>query len=267
MKKLNTNFENRWSNYRKANNEYPQVRAAEMSTLVGLADIAGNEKVLEIGTGNGIVTLAIAKMLTNGGDIITIDATQENLDAINKKNKVLQLPITTQPETIDYNLPFDDNSFDKVITLAALHHHDNRNDKTGHTGRQKILKEIYRVLKPGGKLILGDPAYDTDTQRYFDTIDNPIHVYPTGHPHDFPTEDLIRTLCTNAGFKDVTFALKETPWVFENEEEAAVFLQTIHNAKCSKEESLELAKKYLGHGYIDGKFYLGWSLFFLTAIK
>ena len=42
------------------------------------------------------------------------------------------------------SLPFEDNTFDGLITVASYHHLDNDND------RKKTLDEMYRVLKPGG---------------------------------------------------------------------------------------------------------------------
>jgi ubiquinone/menaquinone biosynthesis C-methylase UbiE len=50
---------------------------------------------------------------------------------------------------LDNNLPFEDSSFDVVTMLAVLEHIEKE---------QQILKEIYRVLIPGGKLILTVPS-------------------------------------------------------------------------------------------------------------
>ena len=98
-------------------------------------------------------------------------------------------------------------------------------------------------------------------------IDNPIHCYPSGHPHDFPDEEKIVALCKEIGFKNIKFKVEQVPWQFENEKKAALFLNKLHNAKCSPEESLNIAKKYLSHWHEKGIFYLEWQLFYLTAEK
>jgi hypothetical protein len=44
-------------------------------------------------------------------------------------------------------------------------------------------------------------------------------------------------------------------------------VHTIHNAKCTAEESFEVAKNVLGFKKVNEHYELGWELFFLTAIK
>lgn len=51
---------------------------------------------------------------------------------------------------LNFGLPFPDNEFDAVVSLANLEHMERP---------EKILKEIKRVLKPGGRLILTAPTF------------------------------------------------------------------------------------------------------------
>ncbi len=46
------------------------------------------------------------------------------------------------------NLPFDDNTFDAIISIASYHH------LSSHERREQALKEMYRVLKPNGKILI-----------------------------------------------------------------------------------------------------------------
>ncbi len=138
---------------------------------------------------------------------------------------------------------------------------------TGTTGRQRALDEFYRVLREGGILVICDVAHRTAPQRYFDAIDNPVYCHPRGHPHDFLDEDVAKELCQKAGFKDVKFEIERVPWIFDDEEQTKEFLHTIHNAKCSPEESLEIAKQHLPYTEIGGRKQIGWELFYLTAKK
>jgi ubiquinone/menaquinone biosynthesis C-methylase UbiE len=47
-------------------------------------------------------------------------------------------------------LPFEDNSFDVVVFSLAIH------NIKGHAGPEKAVDEAVRVLRPGGRLLIGD---------------------------------------------------------------------------------------------------------------
>src|SRR3989338_2268498 len=256
----------RWENYRVANSKFPKVRIRELTRQLELTNPQNGETIAEVGTGNGYLTFALACKVGKNGRIITYDYQKSNLDFVNNHNKN-GLPITTIHQNIDYDFELSNESVDKVSSIATLHHYDDRSNETGTNGREKAIKEFYRILKKEGKLIIGDVAQGTPSQRHFDSIDNPIDCAPLGHPHDFLTERLARELCSKAGFRNVKFKIEKVPWEFESEKQAQQFLHTIHNAKCSPQESFEHAKKTLKWWKEGNKFYLGWELFYLMAEK
>lgn len=256
----------RWENYRLANTRFPCVRQIELSRHLDLTNPREGETILEVGTGNGYLTFELAKAVGKSGRVITCDYQKPNLDFVERVNKG-RFQITTIHQNLDYKLAIPDASVDRISTLATLHHYDDRSKFTGTQGRQRALNEFYRVLSNGGVLIVGDVADGTHPQRYFDAINNPRYCHPRGHPHDFLDEKLATALCRSAGFNEITFAIENVPWVFDNEEQAKEFLHTIHNAKCAPEESLELAKQHLPYFQEEGKIKIGWQLFYLTARK
>lgn len=256
----------RWENYRLANTKFPRVRAKELARQLELTNPQKGETIAEVGTGNGYLTFALAHKVGKNGRIFTYDYQKSNIDFVNEHNKK-RLPITTIHQATDYDFELANESVDKISSIATLHHYDNRSTGTGTKGREKAIREFYRILKKGGKLIIGDVAHGTASQRHFDSIDNPIDCAPSGHPHDFLTEKLARELCENAGFNNIKWNIEQVPWEFESEEQAQRFLHTIHNAKCSPKESFEHAKKKLRWWKEDNKFYLEWELFYLTADK
>ena len=126
-------------------------------------NLSGNEKVLDVGCGHGLMLIGAAKRLT-GGKAYGIDiwdsadqssnsarATMQNAQAEGVKDRVdLQ-------DGDARMIPFPDNSFDIVLSSWVIHNMKAESD------RSKAISEIVRVLKPGGRLAITDishvPAY------------------------------------------------------------------------------------------------------------
>jgi ubiquinone/menaquinone biosynthesis C-methylase UbiE len=258
----------RWENYRLANSSKPAARENELRQIFSLLSPKEGERILEVGTGNGYLTFPIAEAVGDSGEVVTIDAVDKNLqDVVNKNTR--NLPI--KPIYFDPNgsiiLPINIGEFDAVASIATLHHFDSRKKGTGESGRIKALTDFYRVLKLEGRLVIGDVVHGAISQKYFDAIDNPEHCFPEGHPHDFFSPERLKQVLSEIGFKDIKIEVKRVPWQFVSSEEAKNFVHTIHNAKCSADESFEMAKKYLGFEKNGDHYELGWELFFVTAKK
>lgn len=102
-------------------------------------------KVLDIGCGRGYYT-KLTSLFPFVKEIQSIDANPEYVKRA-KKNVGNDKRITIQTGSI-YKLPFKDNYFDSIIASEILEHLDD--DK-------KALKELYRVLKKGGILLVSVP--------------------------------------------------------------------------------------------------------------
>lgn len=258
---------NRWNSYRKANGKFPKVRKQELNLMLTKVNPKTKEVIVEAGTGNGYLTFPIARQVGNMGKIITYDIVEENLMEVKELNKKLKLPIEVKKQKDTYEFEEKDESVDKVVSIAAFHHYDDRSENTGFSGRLRALKEFNRILKNGGKLIIGDVGKNMVSAKYFDAINNPAYCYPTGHPHDFLDKNEMEKLCSQSGFIIESYEVVHVPWTFDSEEQVKEFLHTIHNAKCSPEESLRHAKKYLKFWKEGNKYYLDWELFYLIARK
>jgi SAM-dependent methyltransferase len=120
-----------------------------------LAPEAG-ERILEIGPGTGYYTLDMAEWVGPQGAVEIFDLQQEFLDhtmaAAERSGLSNVVPI--QGDATD--LPYGDDSFDAVVLTAVL---GEIPDRAG------ALREIERVLRPGGRLVVGelfgDPHFTT----------------------------------------------------------------------------------------------------------
>lgn len=98
-------------------------------------------KVLDVGCGNGYVLFQYAR---NGAEVTGVDLTATAID-LSRKRFALGGLAGTFVEIDGEHLPFLDDHFDIVCSMGVLHH---------ISTPQTIVDEIYRVLKPGGRLIV-----------------------------------------------------------------------------------------------------------------
>jgi len=256
----------RWQNYRRANAERPEARERELKHLFLLLDPQAGEAVWEAGTGNGYLTVPLARAVGDAGRVLTTDVMPDNIAHVQRLNGTLGLPI--EALLLGAGEPLRRRrEFDAVASIATLHHYDNRSQGTGDRGRRAALSNFYEALRSGGRLVVADILHGTRTQRYFDAIDDPRLCAPHGHPHDFFTRDELESAARDAGFGDISITVEFVPWQFTSLSAAHEFVHTIHNAQVSPEESFALAERLLGAERTPTHHELGWELFYLTARK
>jgi ubiquinone/menaquinone biosynthesis C-methylase UbiE len=110
-------------------------------------DPRGGERVLEIGPGTGYYTLDLARWLVPGGSVEIFDLQQDFLD--HTMNRVVEAGLTNVHSTQGdaTSLPFEDDSFDAAVLTAVLGEIPDQDAAMG---------EIARVLKPSGRLVVGE---------------------------------------------------------------------------------------------------------------
>ena len=109
--------------------------------------IKPGDSVLDVGCGTGEVTI-LAKMRAKNGKVYGIDPAPEMITVARKKAARKKLDIDFRIGVIE-SLPFADSSLD-VVTSSLMMHHLPEDLKV------RGLAEIYRILKPGGRLLIAD---------------------------------------------------------------------------------------------------------------
>ena len=120
-------------------------RARIFDRLVSLSGAGLDDRVLDIGCGTGYFARRIAPVVEPGGKVVGIDPSHSMLDyAIDRAPGNCTFQAAGAEE-----LPFDDASFDLVVSSLAFHHFpvDRRAD---------AVREMFRVLRPGGRLFIAD---------------------------------------------------------------------------------------------------------------
>jgi ubiquinone/menaquinone biosynthesis C-methylase UbiE len=116
--------------------------------IVSLLDLDGSHRVLDLGCGTGVLTRMIANRLDTaaGGAAVGIDAAARMIAVARKKRAAVNCIFQTMAAE---NLSFEDGAFDAVVSSLFFHH-------VPLDLKAKALSEAWRVLRPGGQLVIAD---------------------------------------------------------------------------------------------------------------
>lgn len=157
--------------------------------LISQAAIQPQHKVLDLGCGTGTLTVLIKQMQPKA-EVVGLDGDRPVLDLARAKAAEAGITITWQ-QGMAFDLPYSDDTFDRVLSSLVLHHLITEN-------KQRTLDEVWRVLRPGGELHVidfGPPhgvygqAVSIVVRRLERTMDN--------------IEGRLPLMFRNAGFKPV----------------------------------------------------------------
>ncbi|MFT9493517.1 MerR family transcriptional regulator [Anaerosolibacter sp.] len=109
-----------------------------------------NIKILEIGVGTGNLA---KKFLCSGYDIIGIDQSRQMLNVAKRKFPNLKLRVGEF-----LKIPYENNTFDVIVSTYAFHHLNNEE-------KQIASDEMVRVLKKGGRIVIGDLMFENQRIR------------------------------------------------------------------------------------------------------
>jgi len=146
---------------------WPGIGFAALNIIIGKKnsefqgmDILGkiqSPTVLDIGCGTGRTAIKIAKSLTKGGHLHGIDIYNVNAisgNSLATVNRNAEIEGVNDKSLFQYGsateIPFEDNKFDIVNLSSVLHEVHN------YECKEKAMKEIYRVSKSKGFLLIGE---------------------------------------------------------------------------------------------------------------
>lgn len=158
-----------------------------------------NDRILDIGCGGGAALAKLSKLVPNG-KLNGIDYSPTSVKVSTQTNfaDIQSGKMQITEASVD-NIPFDDNTFDKVITVESFYFWPNP---------QENLKEVLRVLNRGGCFLLIADIYGKDDINE-QTLEN-IRKYNLFNP----TIDEFKDLFENAGFRNISVNTKsETDWI------------------------------------------------------
>jgi len=180
-----------------------ELEAIPQSAILGVgcgapikfADLKEGETVADLGSGAGIDVFLSANKVSKSGKVIGIDMTDEMLEKAKKNAKDGNYDnVEFRKGDIEKKIPIDDDTVDAVVSNCVI---NLTTDKTS------AFREIYRILKKGGRMVISDLVTDRqldqiDTDQWCSCIDGAI------------TEEKYVESIKKAGFKDVGILDKRT---------------------------------------------------------
>ncbi len=112
-----------------------------------IGEIHEGESVLDIGCGGGVDTMIAATMTGPTGRAVGIDMSSEMLERATQNLSLTNLRNVSFEKSSAEDLPFPDKDFDVVISSGVFNLIPDK---------RKALGEVFRVMKPGGRLMMAD---------------------------------------------------------------------------------------------------------------
>ncbi|RBP52866.1 class I SAM-dependent methyltransferase [Arenicella xantha] len=162
-----------------------------------------------------------------------------------------QTNVTTCDETL---IELPNNSVDNIICLAALHHVE---DRLG------FYQELKRILKPEGKLIIGDILQHSPQDAF---LNNFVDQWNSlGHQGDFLQPQREQQELVSVGFRS-ELTQENFDWIFSNREQARDYFRLLFSMDKHPEDSaIDDAMEKLGTKSTSTHFYVNWCLGFISA--
>lgn len=154
----------------------------------------GDEKVLDVGTGLGLLLIGAAKKLNTGKsygiDIFNSYDLSDNTIEQTKNNIRLE-NVADKTEIITENIlktNFSNNYFDVIASNLCLH------NLYKPAERKQACNEIYRILKPGGEAIISDYKHTSEYKKVFEGLGMKVEKTGTYFFSTFPPLTIIKAI-------------------------------------------------------------------------
>lgn len=235
--------------YDRALAQVPDARFQEREHLISRLNLKDGLSVCDVSAGTGYLSDGINDHLQGQVSITCVENSQAFVELLKPKYRTVKSSLT--------GIDVADCSFDRVGTLAGVHH---QQDKVA------FYQEAHRILRPGGRLVIGDVLEGSPPARF---LNGPVDIYSDiGHDGMFLREREISADLKQAGFGDMQETVEHYTWRFPDEQTLIVYCKNLFRmTKATLQQVSSAISEHLKVTHDTNGCYLHWQLLFVTADK
>lgn len=238
-------FRQRADSYHEAMQRWPRAREREFELIVEEGRIAPGEVVCDVPAGGGYLRHALPDGCAAVHFVETAPYFYEHCPEDDRHRRHL-----CELES----LALADRSVDCVLSLAALHHVEDR---------PAVYREFHRILRPGGRLVVADVAAGSAVAGFLNEFVDAANSM--GHEGLFLVDEDRRGL-ESAGFAIESDRVIDYHWRFADAAEMGAYCRRLFGLDLADETAVaEGARRYLGTVALDGGIGMNWALRFIGA--
>jgi ubiquinone/menaquinone biosynthesis C-methylase UbiE len=166
-----------------------------LEKLVPQFGLEAGQKVLDVGTGTGILIPYLSRAVGPSGSVTAIDYSENMVQICRTKHSHLK-NVTIELKNIEETV-FPAESFDAVICFGVFPHLDNK---------EKALQNINRILKTGGKLVIAHALSSEELKAHHNSASSAVM-------HDVLLEEAeMKQLLEQTGFTEIS--IRDEPGLY-----------------------------------------------------
>lgn len=230
-------FELRGRLYHQAMREFPDARVNEFLSVIREARIVPGMTIVDVPSGGAYLSRHLSDV-----ELIGLETSQTFAELATEKTQSVLL-------YEDNMFPLKDACSDRVLSIAGLHHVENKCE---------VFSEMRRILTPGGRVLVADVAEDSFVRSFLDDF---VGRYSeTGHSGWY-FGDTTRTELHDAGFNIVNDKRLDYLWCASNINQLAEFCRLLFGmVRADTSTVADGIRDYLGIRELGDQVGLNWQL-------
>ena len=240
-------YDRRGGRYHEAMARWPAARSPEFRALAEVANVQAEPSplVVDVPSGGGY----LQGYLPSSARVISVDPARNFLDSGTHQD---DFQVVCAPHD---SISLSDGCADYVLSLAGIHHLDDQ---------AAAVQEWFRLLRPGGTLVIGDAESGSATARFLDGVVGRFNSM--GYEGLYLDGDFKQVLL-EAGYEAVDFGPRAYGWDFDSRRDMLDFCRTLFSMDLEPDDHtlLEAIESTVGFKETATGCSLNWELFFFRA--